>query len=473
MPEVPQTANADEEAAKLGRLSRASAKRGAGWDGWVLALAIGGIVAAPYATLTLPYRSALKTQGFLVLAFALIPLVAGLLRRGWWRRILAAPRFILVGIVMFVSATLLGAAVGLLRANDHAFVAGQVLSMGLLPLGVVAGLALAGGNLWRGYVLGIVGSVGVASCVHLGCWVFGVGVDPAYARFFFHNKVSPASAALIAVNLALAAALWERRWVRWASLPATVAMLLVILGSAMRSLWLVTAPSVIGVVLASSGLRRLVVHRVTRRIGLAALVAVAVFVGLTELSSHSHENSPRSVFSRLANEASFLVIRARTLTQLVGGGVSQHPDDSLVYRAEETRFLLETFRAAPLPAKVFGHGLGFTFASKNLGVDEADHLAFGHVTNYIHNYYVFLLVKLGLFGGVAVVLTLALWTAWSLRAALACSHEPAKTFLLAATAAWTAGLVWSLACPEIVDFRMAPLWGYLLAASADAAHRDR
>jgi len=472
MPEVPQTANAAEEVAKLGRLSRASTGRGAGWEQWVLALAIGGIVAAPYATLTLPYRSALKTQASVVLAFALIPLVAGLLRRGWWRRILTAPRSIIVGIVMFVAATLLGTAVGLLRANDHAFVAGQLLSMGLLPLGVVAGLALAGGNLWRGYVLGIVGSVGVASCVHLGCWVFGAGVDPTYGRFFFSNKASPASPALIAVNLALAAALWDRRWVRWASLPAIVATLLLILGSAMRSLWLVTAPSVIGVALASSGLRRLATHRVTRRIALAALVAAAAFVGLAVLSRHSHENSPRSVFSRLAKEASYLVIRARTLTQLVGGA-NQDPDNPLAYRREETQFLLETFRCAPLPAELFGHGLGFTFTSKNLGYDEADGLAPGHPTNYIHNYYVFLLVKLGLFGGLAIVLALTLWTAWSLRAALACSHEPAKTFLLAATAAWVAGLVWSLACPELVDFRMAPLWGYLLAASVDATHRDR
>jgi peptidoglycan biosynthesis protein MviN/MurJ (putative lipid II flippase) len=86
--------------------------------------------------------------------------------------------------------------------------------------------------------------------------------------------------------------------------------------------------------------------------------------------------------------------------------------------------------------------------------------------NYIHNFYVFLLFKLGLVGMAAVVSAIVLWIQSPL------SHlrtlppgSPDRVFLAAVVAAWVSYAIWSLASPEILDFRMAPLWGFLVGAS--------
>ena len=146
-------------------------------------------------------------------------------------------------------------------------------------------------------------------------------------------------------------------------------------------------------------------------------------------------------------------------------------EKSLAYRAREMNVLLVTFSGAKPVAKILGHGLGFTFVSKDVGLDDKGNLAPTRTTNYIHNFYLVLLVKLGLVGTAVMLGVLALWIVWSVHEARASRREPEKTFLIAASTVWIAAAVWNLACPELIDFRMAPLWGLLIAASVNAAEQ--
>ena len=57
------------------------------------------------------------------------------------------------------------------------------------------------------------------------------------------------------------------------------------------------------------------------------------------------------------------------------------------------------------------------------------------------------------------------------RAAARCGPGPTRSFLAAATSAWIGYSVWSVTSPEILDFSMAPLWGLLVAAAAEAGAR--
>ena len=141
-------------------------------------------------------------------------------------------------------------------------------------------------------------------------------------------------------------------------------------------------------------------------------------------------------------------------------------DHSIALRIAESRQLLGRFTEGSLGRQIIGHGLGATYAFKTFGRDVDGSRIIVERPNYIHNFYIFLLFKLGLVGMAAVIVALVLWT----RAPL--SHlrniprgEPERAFLAAVVAAWVGFMVWSLASPEILDFRMAPLWGFLVGAS--------
>jgi hypothetical protein len=155
-------------------------------------------------------------------------------------------------------------------------------------------------------------------------------------------------------------------------------------------------------------------------------------------------------------------------------GRSHLADMTLSYREGETNALLHLFSAATPSAKTFGRGPGFAFVSKDVGLDDEGNLAPRSATNYIHNFYLFLLLKLGLFGAAVLLVLLALWIGWTVQETRASRREPQKTFLTAASAVWSAAVIWNLVCPEFIDFRMAPLWGLLIAATVNAAEqRDR
>jgi O-antigen ligase len=149
-------------------------------------------------------------------------------------------------------------------------------------------------------------------------------------------------------------------------------------------------------------------------------------------------------------------------------------DASIAFRLRETRAILTAIREASWPWRLVGQGLGATFAFDTVGYDNRGNVVRYERPNYIHNFYLFLLFKLGVLGALAVVTALAIW-AWT--AANGARAQPAGTadrwFLAAAAAAWVTYIAWSLAAPEILDFRLAPLWGIVVALTASTLlHRE-
>lgn len=143
-------------------------------------------------------------------------------------------------------------------------------------------------------------------------------------------------------------------------------------------------------------------------------------------------------------------------------------DPSVRFRIEETLRLLHLHLQSPLPSRLLGHGLGATFPLPALGLDDEGRPITVERPNYIHDFYAFLLYKLGVVGSVLVIAALILWTITPL---VHLRHNPLseqRAFLAAAVATWVGYAVWNIACPEFLDFRLAALWGLLVAAEARA-----
>ncbi len=144
-------------------------------------------------------------------------------------------------------------------------------------------------------------------------------------------------------------------------------------------------------------------------------------------------------------------------------------DASLEYRRAEAVSLLSRIQRAPWGRRLLGQGLGATFS---LAGHEHEGTAWGRPTvgiNYVHDFYLFLLFKLGLVGTLAVVLAIALWTRSLLRSARALPAGLERALATALLVAWLAYCAWSVTSPEILDFRTAPLWGLLFATLARPA----
>ncbi|MFI5166986.1 MAG: hypothetical protein ACHQQS_10225 [Thermoanaerobaculales bacterium] len=148
------------------------------------------------------------------------------------------------------------------------------------------------------------------------------------------------------------------------------------------------------------------------------------------------------------------------------GGAIADPlaDSALNYRMAESRAVHAVWSRTGLGRHVAGLGLGATFAFPNASLDSKGCRVVLSQASYIHDYYLFLLFKLGLAGAIALV-GLTLIVAWTARSAFTLRGRHEGQWLLGgATTAWLAYLVWSVTSPEIYDFRMAPIWGALVAA---------
>jgi len=133
-------------------------------------------------------------------------------------------------------------------------------------------------------------------------------------------------------------------------------------------------------------------------------------------------------------------------------------------RFGETGRLLQLFHEAPVTTKLFGHGLGARYDFKT---------RWGDRPNYIHNFYAFLLYKTGLAGTALVLAAMSIWIGFTFVAARRARDPWRRAFLWAVFSAWLGYAAWSLACPEILDFRMAPLWGFVIAVTAMTDREER
>ncbi len=123
---------------------------------------------------------------------------------------------------------------------------------------------------------------------------------------------------------------------------------------------------------------------------------------------------------------------------------------SVEFRLAESTELWRRFQGGSRFQKLWGHGLGATFELRGLEF------------HYIHNLYAYLLFKLGLIGGGALLAAIFIWLFYLLgrrRHADGMGWEAG-----ALLAIWCAYLAWGLTSPEILDFRLAPLFGMLLVA---------
>jgi hypothetical protein len=164
-------------------------------------------------------------------------------------------------------------------------------------------------------------------------------------------------------------------------------------------------------------------------------------------------------------------IRERTISLLAGPSEIARSQRTVSLRFAETRRLVELFGTADTPAQLVGHGLGARYTFEIGGIDDQGNLIAEHRPNYIHNFYAFLLYKTGVFGTLAVVAALSLWTVAAVRQARRASERWERLYGSAVAAALLAYALWSAACPEILDFRFAPLWGFALAGLSPVADR--
>lgn len=137
---------------------------------------------------------------------------------------------------------------------------------------------------------------------------------------------------------------------------------------------------------------------------------------------------------------------------------------TLRYRIQEWQSIHEEWRRSSWQRILVGHGLGAVFSFKNVGWDDRGRRISLPEASYTHNFYVFLGFKLGL-AGLAGLCGLLILVGWTARRAWMVRNRSDCWFAAAAAAAWVAYLLWSVTSPEILSFRMAPLWGVVVAAT--------
>jgi hypothetical protein len=137
---------------------------------------------------------------------------------------------------------------------------------------------------------------------------------------------------------------------------------------------------------------------------------------------------------------------------------------SLDFRIRETKRLLSVFVESPLSARVFGHGLGARYRFQARGSGSLGRQTVITDPNYIHNFYAFLLFKLGVVGTLIVLCSFGAWLGWAVHRLRGILTQYGACLVSAYIAIWVAYLAWGLFCPELIDFRVAPVVGFLIAA---------
>lgn len=554
-----------------------------------LDIAVAAVVLIPFATIGLGFRGALVGQALGILAVVVATLPALVTIEGR-RRLMTCPRVVLMGVGAVVLATAGGGLVGLFRGHGTSQLAGQVLAMGLLPLAAVGGLAAwkeGADRQWK---------TGLLSAVTLGCWIqlfWGVAeivVLGEPSRLFLPNSVSVIGPAALALCFALVSTGDSENRVRRLAWTAVISIVLLVLGSGLRSLWILAPLAVVGVVVVWRGVRSRASLIALGAIGLVALGMVVVGMqtqrwvnrditdALDWTPCSLFGNAGRCVSGHLEYDPGMVVKRRfdttvelnkgeawrlrvhgrgegrgaivvtllffdRTKHQVgripvpirpgfgdvTGTAVGTVPpnwtearlrlsrwegsrgqwrldgiecaalespvttrvaakvlavwerasalaravmtgrpdgDTTLGFRWHESATIITELRRGSWVDLLFGRGLGSTVRLDVDGFDNRGNWIHYDEVNYIHNWYLFLLFKLGIVGSILVLGALGGWILWTIRGAARAVEPEARAFLVAAAGAWIVYSIWSVTSPEILDFRMAPLWGWLLAVTA-------
>lgn len=562
-------------------------------QGWALAAAVGVIVLVPYATLPLAFRQGLYVQAVVIL-LAVIALGVWAWAHMGLGGLRDLPRPMLWGLGLYGGAALYGTLVGVFRGNPLEQVAGQWLSMALLPLAALVSLLLPRRISWRGLLHALPAAAAAACLVHLVRWGWAAIEHRPMSRFFLDNNISMDGPALLALLLAVALCGLRKRRL-WT--VVTLALLVVYLvGSGTRGLWLTSLPATAILFLAARERGPLWKSRLVLSLAGAAVLLVALIAGLlawsaaerpnllnqaprlearpkpgmprvvvqpdggfvirwqptpgfhpvlgpialtepgayrlsaeirgsgpergglviqgfdaagTEIAvgsisvpspSQWHRraavvalpatvttvqivvNGSRSQYNRWAArevrlerlgpaaaatalaQLSYLDWRLRTLASLGDLEAAAQRDTSLQLRVRESKTLFELVERAPLARKLLGHGLGATYVMSKPAAGEQGL----KTVNYIHNFYAFLLFKLGVVGGLGVLAALGIFGVQAWRKARRADGEE-RWLLAAAAGTWPAYVVLAISSPEILNFRAAPLLGFLVAAMVAAS----
>ena len=539
--------------------------------------AVAALVAAPAITRLCRFPDTLKAEAAAVTAVVVVFLAVGALSGGW-RRVLDADRASLVGLALYGAAAVQGGAVALLRGNQTTFVAGQFLSMVLLPLGAVMGLELARRGEWRPFATGLVVATGAGTIAQLVLTIPVAMVAPAGFRLFVPNVPSFAGIAPLGLFFATALAGAGRWPARTLGLVVAGATVVVIAGSGIRSQWLAMPFGVAAYAGAAFGRSWFFSRRavVAAGIGVAVMAMTLVVAtwwwvrarpsllpsgataaplqpgtpltlplaaaphgllrirgvlrcrgtGRIVLSARQEQTAAGSgpataatlACSPLASSFSMIVVPEPGVSRLVlsgpdpgqlGGVVSgiavedlqprsvaelgyhiqalltRPPDPgemnepeafagdaSIAFRLREMRAIAGELRRSDMALLTFGHGLGATFPINTLGYDGQGRIRQFGQPNYIHNFFFFLPFKLGVVGTGAVLGALTIWILAAVAGArLRVAGSADRHFFAAAAASWITYTVWSAAAPEILDFRMAAIWGMMAATVATARLR--
>ena len=517
-------------------------------------------------------------QAVAITAVVVALLGAGLAVRGW-RRILTADRPTRLALALYGAAAVQGALVALARGNEPTLIAGQVLAMSLLPLGGAAALGLLPRGEWRPFAIGFVAAVGVAGAIQLAMTLPTAINGPPGFRLLLPTGGSLAGSALLGLFLAGALTRAGRPWTRALAWAAGAVMLALIVGTGIRSQWLVLPAGIAAYALLAAGRARLFSARTlaivgpvilvlsvgaaaatwwwfrsrpaivpeppaaavvepgapilfalpiatrgairiegaltcrapgyayvtvgggpsspdapagtTRQIGVAGAVAASFQMVLTprpgertvvlQLLDPDHlgctASRLRAEELRPAALARFGERVAALLHRPPDPGAGTAPeafaqDASIAFRLRETSAIASEIRRAAWPVWMLGRGLGARYAIETLGYDSHGQVERFANPNYIHNFYLFLPFKLGLLGSVEVLVALGIFVRTAARGARERPPGAAdRHFFAAAAAAWITYILWSAAAPEILDFRLAAVWGMLAATTAGALER--
>ncbi len=573
----------------------------------ILAFCTSAVILFPYLTVNLPYRRALVVQAAGILLSTLVLLFAGLMQKGWRKRLFETAPAIRLGVFLYGAAALHGAAVALIRGNDLKLVAGQLLSMGLLPLGFIAGSVLPTRKGWLTFCVSAVGAASLASLVHFVHWAVNFSSGRLVPRLYLPNNSSAVGVSLLAFLFASALCGVLSGMKRIAAFLSAAVLGLFIIGSGVRSLWAMVPLGLITVVALwrwrTAMAKRTVLWTVAPSLALVGVGAIAWLCvtawlakprpnvlptnDLTWAAAHlppaAHLAPATSIpgvplalqwngdetrkdfrigkpFPILGGRA----YRIRATAHGEGGGTGylqavfldrygkwcgaawvrlEHSDEprrfdgigiapegstqaalvvganpgkpsawklwdfyledmgpghlgllhqqlslmrdravaavftlfnddlsldsSVSVRLKESRTLLGYFLQNPWFLKLTGVGLGATYSFQTFGVDDATgQLIEITQPNYVHNFFLFLLYKLGIVGFCSVLAALGIWLRALVSIKRLASDLLLNAFVTASFASLLAYSIWSLACPEILDFRVAPVWGILLAMAA-------